>query len=221
MTRLLIADDHPLFREALQGALANYFSDLEIREADSLDSTLEALNLDDEVDLLLLDLHMPGAGDLYGLIRIRKDYPMLPVAVISGAEDPQIISRCMGFGALGFIPKSLSSAEIANAIASILDGDEWLPEGMAEQIGDVSQEDKELAEKVADLTPQQYRVLYYVHEGLLNKQIAYQLGITEATVKAHMTAIFRKLNVYSRTQAVLLAERLQLSPPEQDTGTQA
>ncbi|EGN74696.1 response regulator [Idiomarina sp. A28L] len=216
MTRLLIADDHPLFREALQGALAKYFSDLDIREADSLDSTLEALNLDDEVDLLLLDLHMPGAGDLYGLIRIRKDYPMLPVAVISGAEDPQIIGRCMGFGALGFIPKSLSSAEIANAIASILDGDEWLPEGVAEQIGDVSQEDKELAEKVADLTPQQYRVLYYVHEGLLNKQIAYQLGITEATVKAHMTAIFRKLNVYSRTQAVLLAERLQLSPPEQD-----
>ncbi len=220
MTRLLIADDHPLFREALQGALANYFSDLNIREADSLDSTLEALNSDDEVDLLLLDLHMPGAGDLYGLIRIRKDYPMLPVAVISGAEDPQIIGRCMGFGALGFIPKSLSSADIANAIASILDGDEWLPEGMAEQIGDVSQEDKELAEKVADLTPQQYRVLYYVHEGLLNKQIAYQLGITEATVKAHMTAIFRKLNVYSRTQAVLLAERLQLSPPEQDNNPQ-
>ena len=99
-------------------------------------------------------------------------------------------------------------------LPAILDGDEWLPEDMAEQIVDVSQEDKELAEKVADLTPQQYRVLYYVHEGLLNKQIAYQLGITEATVKAHMTAIFRKLDVYSRTQAVLLAERLQLSPPE-------
>lgn len=217
MTRLLIADDHPLFREALQGALANHFADLNIREADTLDSTLEALSVDDDIDLLLLDLHMPGAGDLYGLIRIRNDYPMLPVAVISGAEDPQVIGRCMGFGALGFIPKSLASAEIAQAIASILDGDEWLPEGMAEQIGDVSQEDKELAEKIADLTPQQYRVLYYVHEGLLNKQIAYQLGITEATVKAHMTAIFRKLNVYSRTQAVLLAERLQLSPPEQTT----
>ncbi|RUO32795.1 response regulator transcription factor [Aliidiomarina sanyensis] len=213
MTRLLIADDHPLFREALQGALANHFSDLQIREADSLESTLDALATDDDIDLLLLDLHMPGAGDLYGLIRIRNDYPLLPIAVISGAEDVQVIGRCMGFGALGFIPKSMPSNQIAQAIASILDGDEWVPESVREQLAEVSQEDKELAEKIADLTPQQYKVLYYVHEGLLNKQIAYQLGITEATVKAHMTAIFRKLDVYNRTQAVLIAERLQLSPP--------
>lgn len=214
MTRLLIADDHPLFREALQGALRQHFSDLQITEADTLDATLKALEQDDEFDLLLLDLHMPGAGDLYGLIRIRKDYPLLPVAVISGTEDVQVIGRCMGFGALGFIPKSLNSASIAGAISSILDGDEWVPDAVREQIADVSQEDIEFAEKIATLTPQQYRVLFHVHEGLLNKQIAWQLGITEATVKAHMTAIFRKLDVYSRTQAVLLAERLQLAPPE-------
>lgn len=216
MTRLLIADDHPLFREALQGALATHFTDLQIVEADSLESTLDVLANDDEIDLLLLDLHMPGAGDLYGLIRIREDFPLLPVAIISGTEDPAVIGRCIGFGALGFIPKSMPSQQIAAAIGSILAGDEWLPEGMRSQIQSLSQEDIELADKVAALTPQQYRVLYYVHEGLLNKQIAYQLGITEATVKAHMTAIFRKLDVYSRTQAVLLAERLQLAPPEEE-----
>lgn len=213
MTRLLIADDHPLFREALQGALAKYFSDLWIDEADTLESTLVKLEQSDDFDLLLLDLHMPGAGDLYGLIRIRNDYPLLPIAVISGTEDAQVISRCMGFGALGFIPKSLASVDIAKAISSMLEGEEWVPADVREQIADISQEDLELAERIATLTPQQYKVLFHVHEGLLNKQIAYELGITEATVKAHMTAIFRKLDVYSRTQVVLLAERLQLAPP--------
>lgn len=213
MTRLLIADDHPLFREALQGALANHFNELSIVEADSLESTLAALHAGDDIDLLLLDLHMPGSGDLYGLIRIREDFPLLPVAIISGTEDAQVIGRCMGFGALGFIPKSMPSQQIAVAIATILDGDEWVPEAMRPQLQALSQADMELADKIAALTPQQYRVLFHVHEGLLNKQIAYQLGITEATVKAHMTAIFRKLDVYSRTQAVLMAERLQLAPP--------
>ena len=214
MTRLLIADDHPLFREALQGALANHLQDLHIVEAESLESTLDVLNKDDDIDLLLLDLHMPGSGDLYGLIRIREDFPLLPVAIISGTEDPAVIGRCIGFGALGFIPKSMPSQQIAEAISVILDGDEWVPEGLRAQIQSLSQADIELADKVATLTPQQYRVLFHVHEGLLNKQIAYQLGITEATVKAHMTAIFRKLDVYSRTQAVLIAERLQLAPPD-------
>lgn len=214
MTRLVIADDHPLFREALQDALANHLQDLHIVEAESLESTLDVLNNDDDIDLLLLDLHMPGSGDLYGLIRIREDFPLLPVAIISGTEDPAVIGRCIGFGALGFIPKSMPSQQIAAAIATILDGDEWIPEGIRMQLQSLSAEDIELADKVAALTPQQYRVLFHVHEGLLNKQIAYQLGITEATVKAHMTAIFRKLDVYSRTQAVLLAERLQLAPPD-------
>jgi Response regulator containing a CheY-like receiver domain and an HTH DNA-binding domain len=210
MAKFLIADDHPLFREALQGALANHFSELTLREAEDLDSTLTALNKDDDVDLLLLDLHMPGSGDLYGLIRVREDYPMLPVAIISGSEDSSIVAKCIGFGALGFIPKSLPSAEIAEAIDTILQGDTWVPKENRERLDVISDEDQELAQKVSELTPQQYRVLHFLHEGLLNKQIAYQLGITEATVKAHITAIFRKLGVYSRTQAVLVAERLQL-----------
>ncbi|MDX1706788.1 response regulator transcription factor [Pseudidiomarina sp.] len=213
MAKFLIADDHPLFREALQGALTNHYPDLELREAGDLEETLAALQADQELDLLLLDLHMPGSGDLYGLIRIRSDFPLLPVAIISGSEDATVIARCIGFGALGFIPKSLPSVDIANAIDAILQGDTWVPPAVQGRLDRISSEDHELARKVADLTPQQYRVLFLLHEGLLNKQIAWQLNITEATVKAHITAIFRKLGVYSRTQAVLLAERLQLEAP--------
>lgn len=216
MAKFLIADDHPLFREALQGALANHYSDLQLREAEDLDSTLVALQEDDDLDLLLLDLHMPGSGDLYGLIRIREDYPLVPIAVISGTEEPAVVAKCIGFGALGFIPKSLPSLEIAAAIDVILQGDTWVPAEVRGRLAELTNEEQELAKKVADLTPQQYRVLLLLHEGLLNKQIAYQLNITEATVKAHITAIFKKLGVYSRTQAVLLVERLQLEPNKND-----
>lgn len=216
MAKFLIADDHPLFREALQGALANHYSDLQLREAEDLDSTLVALQEDDDLDLLLLDLHMPGSGDLYGLIRIREDYPLVPIAIISGTEEPAVVAKCIGFGALGFIPKSLPSLEIAAAIDAILQGDTWVPAEVRGRLAELTNEEQELAKKVADLTPQQYRVLLLLHEGLLNKQIAYQLNITEATVKAHITAIFKKLGVYSRTQAVLLVERLQLEPNKND-----
>lgn len=216
MAKFLIADDHPLFREALQGALANHYSDLQLREAEDLDSTLVALQEDDDLDLLLLDLHMPGSGDLYGLIRIREDYPLVPIAIISGTEEPAVVAKCIGFGALGFIPKSFPSLEIAAAIDAILQGDTWVPAEVRGRLAELTNEEQELAKKVADLTPQQYRVLLLLHEGLLNKQIAYQLNITEATVKAHITAIFKKLGVYSRTQAVLLVERLQLEPNKND-----
>ncbi|MEI4548702.1 response regulator transcription factor [Pseudoalteromonas spongiae] len=211
MSKFLIADDHPLFREALKGALNGSFDDLEIFESESFDTTLQVLE-QQELDLLLLDLHMPGSGDLYGLIRIREDYPDLPIAVVSGTEDIQIVSKVMSYGALGFIPKSSSSAQIAAAIEEILDGETWLPESMADKVEEVIEQDAELAQQIASLTPQQYKVLSYLHEGLLNKQIAYELNISEATVKAHITAIFRKLGVYNRTQAVLIASKLQLEP---------
>ncbi|MCP1728426.1 DNA-binding NarL/FixJ family response regulator [Natronospira proteinivora] len=210
MSKILIADDHPLFREALQGALSGRLDSVSLLESDSLESTLQVLNSDDEIDLLLLDLRMPGSGDLYGLIRIREDFPLLPVVIISGSEEPAIIARCMGFGALGFIPKSLSSADIAQAVEHALSGDSWVPESVRGQLQGLSEEDHDLARRVAELTPQQHRVMLLMHEGLLNKQIAYQLDITEATVKAHITAIFRKLGINNRTQAVLLAEKLQL-----------
>ncbi|ADT69277.1 MAG: DNA-binding NarL/FixJ family response regulator [Pseudoalteromonas tetraodonis] len=215
MSQFLIADDHPLFREALKGALSAKFAGLEVFESADFDSTLKVLSEQEDLDILLLDLHMPGNGDLYGLIRIREDYPSLPIAVVSGSEDVNIVSKVMGYGAMGFIPKSSSSDDIANAINQILEGDTWLPTELKSKVAEIEGEDREIAAQVASLTPQQYRVLQYLHEGLLNKQIAYELHISEATVKAHITAIFRKLGVYNRTQAVLIAAKLQLEPIEQ------
>ena len=215
MSQFLIADDHPLFREALKGALSAKFAGLEVFESADFDSTLKVLSEQEDLDILLLDLHMPGNGDLYGLIRIREDYPSLPIAVVSGSEDVNIVSKVMGYGAMWFIPKSSSSDDIANAINQILEGDTWLPTELKSKVAEIEGEDREIAAQVASLTPQQYRVLQYLHEGLLNKQIAYELHISEATVKAHITAIFRKLGVYNRTQAVLIAAKLQLEPIEQ------
>lgn len=212
MSQFLIADDHPLFREALKGALQSAFSDLEVLESDNFEATLELLKQYDELDILLLDLHMPGNDDLYGLIRIREDYPDLPIVVVSGSEEIQVVSKVMGYGAMGFIPKSSSSTEIAGAISQILEGDTWLPTKLKDQVADLTGDEVGIATQIASLTPQQYKVLSYLHEGLLNKQIAYELHISEATVKAHITAIFRKLGVYNRTQAVLIASKLQLEP---------
>lgn len=216
MSQFLIADDHPLFREALKGALSAKFEGLEVFESSDFDSTLQVLSEQEDLDILLLDLHMPGNGDLYGLIRIREEYPSLPIAVVSGSEDVNIVSKVMGYGAMGFIPKSSSSDDIASAINQILEGDTWLPKELKNKVAEIEGEDREIAAQVASLTPQQYRVLQYLHEGLLNKQIAYELHISEATVKAHITAIFRKLGVYNRTQAVLIAAKLKLEPIEQD-----
>ncbi|GAA60792.1 glycerol metabolism activator [Pseudoalteromonas sp. BSi20652] len=215
MSQFLIADDHPLFREALKGALGAKFEGLEVFESSDFDSTLQVLSEQEDLDILLLDLHMPGNGDLYGLIRIREEYPSLPIAVVSGSEDANIVSKVMGYGAMGFIPKSSSSDDIANAINQILEGDTWLPVELKNKVAEIESEDREIAAQVASLTPQQYRVLQYLHEGLLNKQIAYELHISEATIKAHITAIFRKLGVYNRTQAVLIAAKLKLEPIEQ------
>ncbi|KZN47486.1 response regulator transcription factor [Pseudoalteromonas luteoviolacea] len=214
MNQFLIADDHPLFREALKGALQNQFEGLDVIESENFEQTLERLSENDDLDLLLLDLHMPGNGDLYGLIRIREDHPSLPIVVVSGSEDLNTISKVMGYGAMGFIPKASSSQDIVTALLQVLEGETWLPSDIKEKIKDLDGEERQLAQQVASLTPQQYKVLQYLHEGLLNKQIAYELNISEATVKAHITAIFRKLGVYNRTQAVLIASKLQLEPIE-------
>ncbi|WP_414828603.1 response regulator transcription factor [Alteromonas sp. H39] len=212
MITLLIADDHPLYRDALRGALSLTFPDLLLREAGDLNTTVGILESED-IDLLLLDLHMPGSNDLFGLLHIRKLYPDLPVAVVSGTEDPTIISKIVGVGALGFIPKTASSGDIANAVKAILDGDIWVPASVSEDIEEIDEAFSELADKVASLTPSQYKVLCFMRDGLLNKQIGYNLDIAEATVKAHVTAIFKKLGINNRTQAVLIASQLELEPP--------
>ncbi|APE07025.1 MULTISPECIES: response regulator transcription factor [Alteromonas] len=212
MVTLLIADDHPLYRDALRGALSLSLPSLTLKEAGDLTSTVDMLNQED-IDLLLLDLHMPGSNDLFGLLHIRKLYPDIPVAVVSGTEDTSLISKIIGVGASGFIPKTASAQDIGNAVEAILDGDIWLPEGLSDSVDDVDEAFSELADKVASLTPSQYKVLCYMRDGLLNKQIGYNLDIAEATVKAHVTAIFKKLGINNRTQAVLIASQLELEPP--------
>lgn len=216
MFTLLVADDHPLYRDALRGALSASLPDIKLLEASDLNQTLAIVD-EQDIDLLLLDLHMPGSSDLFGLIHVRKLHPDLPVAVISGLEDVNIVSKVLNTGAMGFIPKTTSAAHIAQAVETILGGDTWVPEAL---LNEVDQEDDEfaaLAEQVSSLTPAQYKVLCFMRDGLLNKQIGFELDIAEATVKAHVTAIFKKLGINNRTQAVLIASQLQLEPPSHGT----
>ncbi|MDT0593428.1 response regulator transcription factor [Glaciecola petra] len=215
MLSLLIADDHPLYRDALKGALKLKYQALSIHETGDLNTTVSALEKT-EFDLLLLDLHMPGSSDLFGFLHIQKTFPDLPIAVVSGTEDAALISKIVGLGATGFIPKTASAEDIHSAIDAMLEGDVWLPESVRLKIKDVDENFSKLAEDVASLTPSQYKVLCYMRDGLLNKQIGFNLDIAEATVKAHVTAIFRKLGINNRTQAVLIASELQLEPPAKD-----
>ncbi|KUE80123.1 response regulator transcription factor [Aeromonas schubertii] len=202
---IVIADDHPLFRGALYQAVHLAMNQAHLLEADSIDSLLALLGEHDEVDLLLLDLKMPGANGLEGLAHLRGQYPDLPVVVVSAAEEPAIIGQVMAMGALGFIPKSSPMKTLVDALTTVLGGDTWLPEGIALQ-----QEEYPLAERLSSLTPQQYKVLLMLRDGSLNKQIAWELSVSEATIKAHITAIFRKLGVKNRTQAVIALQQLDL-----------
>ncbi len=216
-TRLVIADDHPLFRGALREAVAGLFEDVDISEAGSFDDVARILERGGEVDLILLDLTMPGVRGFSGLMYLRAQYPSVPIVVVSANDDPAVIRRCMDFGASGFIPKTLGIEAIRGAIARIFEGGIWTPPdadlGAGSDAGTAA-----LMARLASLTPQQVRVLMMLSEGLLNKQIAYELGVSEATIKAHVSAILQKLGVESRTQAVIAASKIELgqwpqSPP--------
>lgn len=211
--KFIVADDHPLFRAALKQALQAGNEGVQIVEADTMEATLARVAEHGDADLVLLDLHMPGAHGFSGLIQLRAQAPEMPVAVVSGSEEARVVRRAIDYGASGFIPKSASLNTIAEAISEIMDGEVWLPEGMEDVLGDGDEEDSRFAEAIASLTPQQFRVLGMLTSGLLNKQIAYDLNVSEATVKAHVTAILRKLGVHSRTQAVIAAQRLEIDPP--------
>jgi DNA-binding NarL/FixJ family response regulator len=217
MAKLIVADDHPLFRNALINAISSTFATKATIETDSFDSTCEALEQHPDTDLLLLDLHMPGNCGFLGLIQLRKTFPALPIVVISASEELDVIRRVMAFGASAYVPKSANPADISAALNAVLAGELWVPQNIKKQVlehnGLDAEDDLDLAAKVAQLTAQQYKVLYYLTEGWLNKQIAYDLHISEATVKAHITAIFRKLGVTNRTQVVIQAQRLTLEPP--------
>jgi len=204
--RLLIADDHPLFRSALREAMSGGAA--EISEAGSFDEASKALEADSSFDLVLLDLNMPGVSGFSGLMYLRAQYPAVPVVVVSANEDPKVIRRCMEFGASGFIPKTLEVEKMRAAVRAVLKGEEWTPPDV--DLGAAGDDEAaKLAARLGTLTPQQVRVLMMLSQGLLNKQIAYELSVSEATVKAHVSAILAKLGVESRTQAVIAASKIE------------
>ncbi len=206
--RLVIADDHPLFRGALREAVSGLLQQAEIAEAGSFDEVADLLEQGGDVDLILLDLAMPGVRGFSGLMYLRAQYPSVPVIVVSANDDPAAIRRCMEFGASGFIPKTAGVEAMRVAIERVLGGGVWTPPDVDLTAG-ADAETSELMARMATLTPQQVRVLMMLSEGLLNKQIAYQLGVSEATVKAHVSAILQKLRVESRTQAVIAAAKIE------------
>ncbi|KIO35056.1 MULTISPECIES: response regulator transcription factor [unclassified Shewanella] len=211
---IIIADDHPLFRNALRQALSGAFADTQWFEADSAEALQSLLEQGDTAyDLVLLDLQMPGSHGYSTLIHLRTHFPELPVVVISAHEDAMTISRAVHYGSAGFIPKSASMDTLSEALTSVLYGDIWLPSNI--ELQEINEDaTDQMAAKLADLTPQQYKVLQMFAEGLLNKQIAYDLGVSEATIKAHATAIFRKLGVRNRTQAVIALQQLEMEKVE-------
>ena len=201
---LIIADDHPLFRAALLAAVEKMFEGAQIVECDSFGSLQGCMQRHPEADLVLLDLNMPGAQGFSSLIHLRAEYPSVPVAVISAQEEPAVIRRAQEFGAAGFIPKSSNMDAIGNAIHTVLEGGEWWPS----QIGEVRPDERQLAAGIASLTPQQLRILMMIADGMANKVIGADLNITEGTVKSHVTAVLRKLNLYRRTQLIIVAQKL-------------
>lgn len=207
---VLIADDHPLFREALKGAVQSVLPTARVCLADQVGSLLSLLEQEPDADLLLLDLNMPGAQGFSALVHVRTNLPMLPVIVVSARDDADTVRRALGHGASGFVPKSADSGTLSAAIRTVLNGDRWAPPG--HQDASLSSKESELAALLSSLTPAQFRVFGLVAAGRLNKQIAYELDISEATVKAHMSAVLRKFGVNTRTQAVMLAGQLALDP---------
>jgi DNA-binding NarL/FixJ family response regulator len=212
--RLVIADDHPLFRGALREAVSAQLTGVEIAEAGTFDEVAKLLDrggasgTSGDVDLILLDLTMPGVRGFSGLMYLRAQYPSVPIVIVSANDDPAVIRRCMDFGASGFIPKTLAVEPMRDAIARVLEGGVWTPPDI-DLTSAADADTAELMGRLARLTPQQVRVLMMLSEGLLNKQIAYELGVSEATVKAHVSAILQKLGVESRTQAVIAAAKIE------------
>jgi DNA-binding NarL/FixJ family response regulator len=212
MSRIIIVDDHPLFRAALRQTLAIAAN---VEEAGDLAALNAALEADRDCDLVLLDLNMPGAHGLSGLLLLRAQYPEIPVMIISAVEDLKVIRRTFELGAAGYLPKSAGPADIRAAIATVLKGEVFVPPGVSLGADD---EQTLFSRRLATLTPQQIRVLLMLSDGLMNKQIAYELSVSEATVKAHVSAILQKLGVESRTQAVIAAAKIEVGQWPQAAG---
>ncbi|TDF37633.1 response regulator transcription factor [Alteromonadaceae bacterium M269] len=211
--KAIIADDHPLFRGALKQAVQSVI-DGEIYEAENFEQTMSLLEEYPEIDVVFLDLNMPGNEGFTGLSAIRNAYPSIQAVMVSAEENPTIIRKALDFGASGYIPKSSDLNDIADAISVILDGELWLPEGVKEKVeGIQNEEGQAFAKKLDQLTPHQFRVLKLVADGLLNKQIAYELDVQETTIKQHMSAILKKLGVFNRTQAGIIFKQVMEFEP--------
>ena len=210
MDRFLVVDDHPLFREALHSAVRTAYPQAEVVEAASIDEAIAQIERRPAFDLALIDLSMPSVKGFEGVLTVRARFPGLPLVVVSGLEDPRIVNEAMNCGISGFIPKSIKKAELTDAIRKVMNGEVFVPASYTPASPDKSAKAKKLefAERLATLTPQQLRVLGMLRQGLLNKQIAYELDVGETTVKAHVSEVLRKLNVASRTQAVIEASGL-------------
>jgi DNA-binding NarL/FixJ family response regulator len=212
VTRFLIVDDHPLFREALENAIRWAAPDADILEATSVDEALAVLEAN-EIELTFLDLSMPGTTGLSGLVRIRKAFPRSPIVVVSCHQDAQIVASVLSLGVCGYIPKSTSKEELAHSIGEVLKGAVYLPScyrGIAAGRR-AKGPAQDLLKRLHELTPQQLKVLDMIRRGLQNKQIAYELNIRETTVKVHVSEILRKLNVMSRTKAIIEMSKIDFA----------
>ena len=211
-TCILVADDHPLYRDALVNAMRGLAGQTEVMVSGTFDKAMETLDSGIEFDLVLLDLNMPGSRGLSGLSQIRAQFPSIPIVVVSATEDAATIRKSISMGAAGYVRKSSSIEEMRDAVRQVLDGEIVAPADVDLDAGDEGEEAK-LIERLKSLTPQQMRVLGMLQKGLLNKQIAYELSVSEATVKAHVSAILLKLRVDSRTQAVIEVSKLTGTDP--------
>lgn len=215
--KVAIADDHPLFRAALKQAVVASFDKTDILEAENFQDLLTLVEQTPSLEIVFLDLHMPGNDGFTGLTLLQNHFPDLVVIMVSSDDQPEIMRKAVDFGASAFIPKSANLTVIGEAINEVLDGEIWLPEHTnINNDQEAAAEHQRLAAQLAQLTPQQYTVLARIADGQLNKQIAYDLDIKETTVKKHVSAILLKLEVYNRTQAGLVYQQLMITPPEND-----
>ena len=202
--KVIIADDHPLFRAALKHALASTIND-EILEAESFDGLLATLLQHPQIELVFLDLNMPGNQGLMGLTSIRNQFPDILVVIVSANEQLNVIERAMSYGASAYVPKSAPMPDIVSAVEAVLGGDNWLPSHLQNAVHIPKNSlHHDFSQKLSQLTPQQFKVLKCIADGLLNKQIAFELDVQETTIKQHVSAILRKLGVINRTQAGVL-----------------
>ncbi len=210
---ILIVDDHPLVCSALEGMLKTAFDPCELMQAHSAAEALQTVKQLDDIDLVLLDLKLPDVEGFQGLMQLRKEVPKIPILILSGLEDARLVQMARSYGALGFVNKKASAAEIVSAVREVLAGNMVFGSAAVLAPSRDLEELDQVSRVIGSLTPQQTTVLRLLGEGLLNKQIAYELSISESTVKAHVSAILKKLEVSSRMQAVLLAQRGVLGQP--------